>query len=253
MSPTPYYESVVQALRKSPVLLQHGFGSDDIAWYPKGANHHDLMVITKPAWTIPSPAGPIDRYTGVNVHLESDSAGVLVVHCELTPRQGSESRANQELIAPLLHMKGRAVRALRERIGKYDLKRFGVNLDRIRSDPADPRSLKVMGFDLRTPDLPSSEQFAARIEPVIDVLARMIDETIRSLSAADQAKTCGTCGIENSLEAQYCRRCGVSLNGCGLTAREPMRQRGHAAIAKRVFFMLLLTGLLIAAVAWTLR
>jgi hypothetical protein len=175
-----YYEHVVRALRSAPSIRALGFrdGETDIRWYGKGADHHDLMVMTKPSWTIPTRAGRLEGYDGVNVHFESRCYGSFQVDCELTPRLGSEAKKNQASIAPLLHIKAAVTEQLRELLLR-ELHPFHVNTKRVRKDPTDPASLKVVGFELGLPTGHTPQQFVSSIQPIILAASPLVEQVIR--------------------------------------------------------------------------
>lgn len=183
---TPYFEVVVQALRASDLMARHGFPPDQIHWWKKGANHFDLMVITKAAWTLGCQCGSMAGYTGINVHLECERPGVIQVHCELIPRQGSEAKADQTVIVGLLRLKGRITLAMRDRIERFRLGQLGVTLRHTRKDPSAPSSLKVMGFETGLSPDHSPKQFVIAIEKIISVMTGLIEEVMTEMASAPE-------------------------------------------------------------------
>jgi hypothetical protein len=173
----PYYQAVVETLRRSPALVRLGFRQEDINWYGKGRDRHDLMVISQLHWTIRRQEGERAGYEGVNVHFESRRPGALQLDCELTPRLQSEAKADQQVIAPLLAIKGQVTGALRTRLVSA-LQGFGANIDRVCKDPALPRSLKVLGFELGLPQRHGPDELVNRIAPLIETASPMIDEVL---------------------------------------------------------------------------
>jgi hypothetical protein len=174
-----YYAQAVTALGSAPAIRALGFreSSTDIRWSGKGIDRHDLMVVTKPAWTVRSNAAASEGYEGVNVHFESRGYGSLQVDCELTPRLGSEAKKDQRIIAPLLQMKVAITRELRSLL-LSELQSFHVNTMRTRSDPSHPSSLKVVGFDLGLPRNHLPQAFVAKIVPIVVAAVPFIDQVI---------------------------------------------------------------------------
>jgi hypothetical protein len=186
MSESGYYETVVQALRGDPLMRSLGFrdGETDIRWYRKGGNRQDLMVITKPSWTVQSTSGKSEGYEGVNIHFESRGAGDLRVDCELTPRLGSEAKKNPTTIAPLLKLKGDLTGRLRMPFLR-SLQHFGVNVERVQKNPSSPKSLKVVGFHLGLSSAHLPDDFAAQVSRVIAASSPIIDNVLRSRLSED--------------------------------------------------------------------
>jgi len=207
------FEAVVQRLRADPAIARCGFAAGGVCAQDGGANHRELMVITKPAWTIPA-AEPVDGYRGVNVHLVSDRAGALQVNCVLHPRQGSEEDADPERIGDLLRLKAAVAVAMRAHILRYGLARHGVNLHRIHRDPADPASAKVMGFDLGPVAGEGAgegaEEYAAAVVPVIEAVTPLIDEVVGTFTAP-YGWSCPACGASAPDAGTYCAACGRRL------------------------------------------
>lgn len=213
-----FFGSVVDALRESRTLRGLGLQPGDIQCYGKGANHHDLFQVTRyDHWTVPGDR-PLGGYNGVNVHFESDRPSALQLHCELTPRQGSESKADQRAIAPLLQLKGQIARDLRQRVVRK-LRQLHVDMKRLNRNPADPSSLKVLGFDLRLPGNPSPSAYAKAVEPIVAAVTPLLDDlfaryrsgspaTARQAAAAPDLVRCPHCSREVPTFATYCPQCG---------------------------------------------
>ncbi len=136
MSEIPYFERIVDLLRSHPVFSRAGFAGEDVRWYGMGRDHSDLMVITKPSWTLRTLEGGDAGYKGVNVHFEARGPGHLQIDCELTPRLGSEGKADQEAIAPLLESKKEVTQLIRDLGPDFGLDALGANTRNVRKDPA---------------------------------------------------------------------------------------------------------------------
>ncbi len=178
MSEKPYFERVVDLLRAHPKVEQTGFTGEDVQWYGKGRDHSDLMVITKPSWTLLTLEGGDAGYKGVNVHFEARGPGHLQIDCELTPRLGSEAKADQEAIAPLLELKKEVTQLIWDLGPDFGLDALGANTRNVRKDPGDPSSLKVLGFGLELADGHTPEQFVEKVIPILEAATPMIDQLL---------------------------------------------------------------------------
>lgn len=173
-----YFQQVRDLLSSDVQILALGFQRQDINFWPKGMNHAGVLKITKSNWEIDGKTcGP---YHGVDVHFEAERYGALNLHCELTPRSYSETRADQVLIEPLLKLKGRVTHALRRDCEPL-LRFVGANLHRICPDASSPKSLKVMGFDLGLPEGHEPEQYAGVLRSLLQLAVPLIDRIVDSV------------------------------------------------------------------------
>lgn len=139
------HDKVAELLDASDILFSLGFRED--IWYkPKGANHYDLIVITKALWSLPCSDAACG-YEGVNLHFEYERPGYLLLHCELYPRKGSESKQPRERIQPLLNHKGGIATLIRDAAAESDWS-SSIGWEVSGKNLADPKNLQVGKFSL---------------------------------------------------------------------------------------------------------
>jgi len=180
-----FYEQVTALLRSNPTVLRLGFDPQlDIQWYGKGADHHDLLQITRThQWMIPAIDAEAIGYKGVWVHYESCRPGHWCIHCELFPRLSKDAKARVTGYHDLLDLKKVITEKLRM-LGEEDdwPRRFGAHLRRARRDAADPSSLIVWTFDIGLDKDCSPAAFVSAIVPVIEGTVPMIDDFVSPLA-----------------------------------------------------------------------
>jgi hypothetical protein len=107
LQPMPgFCKSVTESLRLHPAIQRLGFRDEDIARYGKGADHQDLMQITRTNdWMIHAVDAEDFGYKGVWVHYESCRPGHWCIHCELFPRLSPREKAAVRSCDDLLDLK----------------------------------------------------------------------------------------------------------------------------------------------------
>jgi hypothetical protein len=179
LSDPNYFECAVAALRAAAALAELGIKSEEIAWHPQGRQFRALMQIAPSRWNLPMRDGAAAGYEGVAVHYESNHPGDLKLHCELYPRLGSETKADQAVIRPLLLQKGGVASMIREQsISRGWDATLGAHLRRTTPILTDPRSLMVLGFDLNLEHEHAPEGFASAVERVVLGTVAAIDEVL---------------------------------------------------------------------------
>jgi hypothetical protein len=167
-----FFESAVANFKASPRLPRYGFGSD-IILVPRGREHHDLIVFSKAAWKLPC-IDARENFTGVYIHFECERPHLLLLHCELYPRQGSETRHDRGAITPLLELKGGIANLIREAAARDGWsQRLGwVSADR---DLTEPRNLQVGKFELPEGADATPDDFVRAIERIVEVVVPSVD------------------------------------------------------------------------------
>ena len=157
-------------LQSSRILIEHGL--TDVWYGPKGANHHDLIVVSKPGWKL-ARSDAACGYEGVYVHFEYERPGALLLHCELYPRQGSEAKHPRDRIQPLLTLKAGIADLVRQSASDQGWATT-VGWRDSGKDLGDPRALQVGKFEFPgTANTPAAvaraiENVAATASPAID-------------------------------------------------------------------------------------
>jgi hypothetical protein len=183
-SGTGFYADVVAALRADAMMRRLGFQHDDIEWYGKGADHRDLMQVTRTdGWMIPADDASEIGYQGVWVHYESCRPGHWCIHCELYPRLSPRQKAMARNYDDLLDLKKEITDQIRQFGDEHDWPgRFGAHLKRARMDTRDPSSLIVWTFDLGLNERCTAAEFTQRVLPVIEGTAQVMDEFLIPLA-----------------------------------------------------------------------
>jgi len=158
-------------LKSSTILESLGF-RDDIWFAAKGANHTELIVISKASWKL-SCSDSACGFEGVFLHFEYARPGSLLLHCELYPRQGSETKHPRDQIEPLLQLKGGIANLVRDAATEHG---WSVSLRWEASDKdlTQPKNLQVGKFLLSSGN-EEPAVVAAAIESIVKATAPMID------------------------------------------------------------------------------
>lgn len=170
------HDTLTSLLKSSAVLQTLGFG-DDIWFAAKGANHHELIVISKASWKLPCSDANCG-FEGVFLHFEYERPGSLLLHCELYPRQGSEANHPRDQIEPLLQLKGGIAKLVRDAATENGWS-GSMGWQASNKDLSDPKNLQVGKFLLGLEnDEPGSA--AAAIERIVKAAAPTLDPIMSS-------------------------------------------------------------------------
>lgn len=165
------HDRVAELLNASNILRSLGF-REDIWYVAKGSNHHDLIVISKTSWKLPCSDAACG-YEGVYLHFEYERPGFLLLHCELYPRQGSETNHPRDRIQSLLDLKGGIAALIRE-VAEDDDWAGSIGWEVSGKNLTEPKNLQVGKFSLAsTSDDPSF--VAGAIERIARVVVPAVD------------------------------------------------------------------------------
>jgi hypothetical protein len=176
------HAEVAERLKASSVMRALGLGEDgeDIGYWRRGANRHDLIVVTKDLWRLPRPDAACG-YKGVFLHFEYEHPGFLLLHSELYPRQESEAKHPRERIQPMLELKCDIAKLVREAAAEHDWA-GSIGWRVSGKDLSEPRNLQVGKFALG-----SSSEDPAFIVGAIEKIARVVVPAIDPIMSERRA------------------------------------------------------------------
>ena len=171
------HENVCRLLREPNALPSLGF--NDPVFVPRGGVHHSLLLFSRPNWVIAASV-PALGFDSCCLHFEYERPGFLLLHCELSPRQGSETKYPENEIRHLLDMKcaiANSVRALAER------ERWGDVLQWQHSEKslAEPRNIQVGKFGLGATQASDDAWIADRILGIVRETTPHIDKSLTEM------------------------------------------------------------------------